>query len=65
MIFGKHLSIIGSTMAPRADFEAVMALIFAGKLKAVIDRVMPLADAAEAETILEKGENFGKMVLTP
>jgi NADPH:quinone reductase-like Zn-dependent oxidoreductase len=52
-------------MAPKADFEAVMALVFAGKLKPVIDRVMPLKDAAEAETILEQGGNFGKIVLTP
>ncbi len=64
-VFAKHLSIIGSTMAPKADFETVMGLIFAGKLKPVIDRVMPLKDAAEAETLLERGENFGKIVLVP
>ena len=65
LIFGKQISILGSTMAPKADFEAVMALIFAGKLKAVIDRVMPLAETAQAETLLASGENFGKIVLTP
>jgi NADPH:quinone reductase-like Zn-dependent oxidoreductase len=65
LIFGKHLSIIGSTMAPQADFRAVMELIFAGRLRAVIDRVMPLKDAAEAESLLARGEVFGKLVLTP
>jgi len=64
-IFGKHLSIIGSTMGTRADFKTVMGLVFSGKLRAVIDQVMPLADAAKAETMLEKNEVFGKLVLTP
>lgn len=64
-IFGKHLSIIGSTMAPRADFETVMKLVFEGKLRPVVDKVMPLAEAAQAETLLERGDVFGKIVLTP
>jgi len=65
LIFGKHLSIIGSTMGTQADFKAVMTLIFEGKLKAVIDRVMPLSEAAAAETLLEKNEVFGKLALAP
>jgi NADPH:quinone reductase-like Zn-dependent oxidoreductase len=65
LVFGKHLNIIGSTMAPKADFEAVMTLIFEGKLKAVVDKVMPLSEAAEAESMLERGDVFGKIVLTP
>ena len=34
-----------------------------GKLKLPIDRVMPLAEAAEAQAIAEKG-GMGKVVLT-
>ena len=64
-IFGKHLSIIGSTMGTHADFQTVMGLVFEGKLKAIIDGIMPLKDAAKAEWTLEQGENFGKLVLTP
>lgn len=62
-IFGKHLSIIGSTMSPIEDFRTVMGLIFSGKLKAVIDRRFPLQDAAEAQRRLEAGEQLGKIVL--
>jgi NADPH:quinone reductase-like Zn-dependent oxidoreductase len=64
-LFAKHLSIIGSTMSTQADFRTVMALVFGGKLKAVIDRTLPLAEARAAQDILERGENFGKVVLTP
>ena len=62
-IFGKHLSILGSTMSPIEDFRTVMGLIFSGKLKAVIDRHYPLQDAAEAQRRLEAGEQLGKIIL--
>ncbi len=62
-IFGKHLSLLGSTMSTRAEFAQVMELVFAGKLKPVIDRIYPLAEARLAHERLEKGENLGKIVL--
>jgi NADPH:quinone reductase-like Zn-dependent oxidoreductase len=40
-----------------------MNLVFAGKLKAVIGKVFPLAEARAAEDSLEKFEAFGKVVL--
>ncbi len=62
-IFGKHISIIGSTMAPHSDFVAVMQLIFAGKLKPVIGARFPLEQAADAHRLMEAGNVFGKIVL--
>jgi NADPH:quinone reductase-like Zn-dependent oxidoreductase len=62
-IFGKHLSLIGSTMGTLADFKAVMDLVFAGRLKAVIDRSFPLSEAREAQARLERGEQLGKITL--
>ncbi len=62
-IFGKHLSILGSTMGTLQDFATVMGLIFAGKLKAVIDQTFPLSDAAAAQGRLARGEQFGKITL--
>jgi len=63
-IFSKHLSIIGSSMGTRADFATVMDLLFAGKLKAVLDRDYPLAEARFAQERLEQGEQLGKITLT-
>ncbi len=64
-VFWKQLDVIGSTMGTRAEFETVMTLLFAGRLRAVVDRVLPLADGVEAMRALEAGENFGKIVLVP
>jgi NADPH:quinone reductase-like Zn-dependent oxidoreductase len=64
-IFGKQISLIGSTMGTHQDFRDVISLLWAGKLKPVIDRVMPLSQGREAYEILEKGKQFGKIVLTP
>ncbi|MBA4379989.1 MAG: alcohol dehydrogenase [Anaerolinea sp.] len=62
-IFGKHLSIIGSTMGTLRDFETVMALVCAGKLKAVVDKTFLLCEARAAQERLEKGEQLGKITL--
>lgn len=62
-IFAKHLSILGSTMSTLEDFNEVMSLVTAGKLKPVLDKTFPLKDAAAAQERLWRGENFGKITL--
>ncbi|MBL7063438.1 MAG: zinc-binding dehydrogenase [Anaerolineae bacterium] len=64
-IFGKQISIIGSTMGTHQDFSDVMSLVWAGKLRPVVDRVMPLSEGQAAFEALERGEQFGKIVLVP
>jgi NADPH:quinone reductase-like Zn-dependent oxidoreductase len=64
-IFGKQISLIGSTMGTHQDFRDVTTLLWSGKLHPLIDRVMPLSRGKEAYAILERGEQFGKIVLTP
>ena len=64
-IFGKQISIIGSTMGTHQDFRDVMNLVWAGKLRPVVDRVMPLSEGQAAFEALERGEQFGKIVLVP
>ena len=64
-IFAKQISIIGSTMGNHQDFRDVMELLWAGKLQPVVDRVLPLSEGRKAFKILESGDKFGKIVLTP
>ncbi|HXA97278.1 MAG TPA: zinc-binding dehydrogenase [Candidatus Dormibacteraeota bacterium] len=64
-VFWKQLSIIGSTMSNDAEFNAVMGQLFAGRLRAIVDAVMPLREGAEAERRLAEGRQFGKIVLVP
>jgi len=65
LLFWKQHEFIGTTMASRSEFEAVMALVFQKKLQPVIDVVWPLERAREAHERLESGEQFGKIVLKP
>lgn len=63
-LFWKQLSVIGSTMSSRAEFEEVMSLVADGTLAAVVDDVLPLERIREAHERLEAGDVFGKLVLT-
>ena len=62
-IWWKQLTIYGSTMGTRADFEAVYHLVASGRVKPVVDEVFPLAEAAAAHERLERGEQLGKIIL--
>src|SRR5918996_1685521 len=62
-IWWKQLTIVGSTMGTRADFEAVYDLVRTGRAKPVIDRVYPIEAIRDAHERLEAGEQLGKIVL--
>jgi len=62
-VFGKHISLIGSTMGTCQDFTTVMELIYAGRLRPVLDRSYPLSEARRAQERLEKGQQMGKITL--
>ena len=69
----RRLTITGSTLRPRpVAFKAAIAaalkatvwpLIEAGRIKPVIFRVFPAAQAAQAHALMESGEHVGKIVL--
>jgi NADPH2:quinone reductase len=63
-VWWKQLSILGSSMGTPDDFQGVYDLITAGKVRPVVDRVFPLAEARAAHERLEAGEQLGKIVLT-
>jgi len=62
-IWWKQLTIYGSTMGTKRDFEGVYELVTSGRVKPVLDRVFPLAEARSAHEYLEAGKQFGKVVL--
>ncbi len=64
LMFGKHLSIIGSTMGTHQDFRTVMGLLYSGRLEAIVDTVYPLEEGPRALGRLEEGDVTGKLVLT-
>jgi NADPH:quinone reductase-like Zn-dependent oxidoreductase len=65
VVFWKQVSIIGSTMSSNAEFHDVMRELFRGRLRAIVDAVMPLGEGVDAQRRLAEGKQFGKIVLTP
>lgn len=65
LVFAKQLSIVGSTMGSRKDFENVTDLIWSGKIKPVIDCELPLSEGKRGYELLERGQQFGKVILRP
>jgi NADPH:quinone reductase-like Zn-dependent oxidoreductase len=63
-VFFRQLEILGSTMGRRSDLHEALPLIVAGRIRPVVDRVLPLWEARAAHEVLERRESFGKVVLT-
>jgi NADPH:quinone reductase-like Zn-dependent oxidoreductase len=62
-VFFRQISILGSTMGSKGALFGILEHVKAGRLKPVVDRVLPLWDAREAHRVLEAREAFGKVVL--
>jgi NADPH:quinone reductase-like Zn-dependent oxidoreductase len=63
-VWWKQLTILGSTMGTKADFEGAYELIASGRARPVVDEVLPLAEIRRAHERLEAGEQLGKIVLS-
>jgi zinc-binding alcohol dehydrogenase/oxidoreductase len=63
-IWWKQLTVYGSTMGTKEDFEGAYELVASGRARPVIDSVLPLEEARAAHERMEAGEQFGKIVLS-
>jgi NADPH:quinone reductase-like Zn-dependent oxidoreductase len=62
-LYWNHITVMGSTMGSDEEFRAMVKAVSAAKLRPVVDSVYPLSDAKAAMGRMEKGEQFGKIVL--
>jgi NADPH:quinone reductase-like Zn-dependent oxidoreductase len=64
-LFVKQISVVGSFAATRQDLVDVLTMASRGRLRPVLHDVLPLAEAAAAQRLMENRGIFGKIVLTP
>jgi D-arabinose 1-dehydrogenase-like Zn-dependent alcohol dehydrogenase len=62
-LYWRQVTVLGSTMGSSGDFRQMLKTVTAAKLKPVVDSVYPLNDIQKAMGRMEKGEQFGKIVL--
>jgi len=62
-VFWRQLSLLGTTMGSPADWEAMTTFVARHRLRPVVSDVFPLARASEAFALMERGEQFGKIVV--
>lgn len=60
-----ELQIVGSNGWTPQDLEILLGLVQQGRLRPVIDRVLPLEEAPEALRLIEDREVIGKVIVTP
>ena len=73
LVLTRRLQVIGSTLRARtaADKAAIVSAFLArfgealeaGRLRVVVDRVLPLAEAPEAHRVVARSDHFGKVIL--
>jgi D-arabinose 1-dehydrogenase-like Zn-dependent alcohol dehydrogenase len=63
-VYFLQLSVVGSTMGTRDELEAMLALMADRGIAPMVSDVRPMADARASFELLERGDLFGKLVLT-
>jgi NADPH:quinone reductase-like Zn-dependent oxidoreductase len=64
-LYLRRMKILGAAGTNRRDVERALAAAGGGKIRAIIDRTMPLAEAAAAHRIMEEERILGKIILQP
>ena len=64
-VYFRQIKILGSTMGRKGDLFDILKFIEQGKLKPVMDEVLPLKEAQKAHEKMASRSQFGKLVLVP
>lgn len=63
LIFWKQISILGTSMGSDQEFGDMVQFVERHQIRPMVDKVYPVAKAAEAFKRMEEGQQFGKIVL--
>lgn len=63
-IFWKQLTLLGTTMGSPVDFKAMTDFVTAKAIHPIVSEVFPLDRVVDAFALMEKGGQFGKIVVS-
>lgn len=64
LVFWKQLSFLGTSMGSDQDFQNMLEFVNKHKIKPIIDSVYMLEDGKKAFERMDRGEQFGKIILS-
>ncbi|HEX9444928.1 MAG TPA: zinc-binding dehydrogenase, partial [Candidatus Binatia bacterium] len=64
-LYLRRMRVIGAAGTNRRDVDRALAAAGVGKIRAIVDRTMPLREAAAAHRIMEEQQILGKIILEP
>jgi NADPH:quinone reductase-like Zn-dependent oxidoreductase len=64
IIFWKQISILGSTMGTASNFKSMLQFVQTHEIVPIVDSTFTLKSGNQALELMEKGQQFGKVVLT-
>jgi zinc-binding alcohol dehydrogenase/oxidoreductase len=62
-VFWRQISLLGSTMGSPQNWAALLAFVAERKVRPVISEVFPMEQAGDAFALMERAEQFGKIVV--
>jgi hypothetical protein len=63
-VFWRNLSVLGTTMGSPTDWQAMLGFVARHRIAPIVSNVFPLEHVGEAFDLMERGEQFGKIVIT-
>ena len=64
-LFFRGTNLLGSTQGTKAELEDVLFWMGKGKIKAVIDTILPFTKMVEGHVMMANAQAFGKILTTP
>lgn len=64
-LFFKGTNLLGSTQGTKAELEDVVYWVSKGKIKPVIDTILPFSDMVRGHVMMAEAQQFGKILTTP
>jgi NADPH:quinone reductase-like Zn-dependent oxidoreductase len=64
-LFFRGINLLGATQGTKSELEDVIYWVSKGKIKPVIDTILPFSNMVEGHVMMANAQQFGKILTTP